>query len=225
MAVYTDVISGVALTSFGTVNEVAGGLFDDDQIALQLDGTTGYLTGGANDFRFLGTEPFSIFGLVILDSVPTSGFRRLLSKEITVDIGTGAKKQGYDAVMQNSTGRLFFERWVEGAAGTHATGILLSTTEWVHFGFTFTGSQVKAYQNRKLISTGGAAGSMNYGASPPVFTVGRVSGSSSGYFPGRFCGLGIVVGAALSDAEMSEIGDVALNGPVRPHLMMAGAGR
>lgn len=186
---FADTGSGaIAGTANGTMTRGAVGLLSpaDADAAIDLDGSTGYVTFG-DVYDFPALAPFSVAFLMRPDA--TSG--RLVSKEGT---------DGWRIFFFGNT--VLFDRHT-GAGSDAASAASVSTTGTTAFVVaTYDGAQLLVYLNGVAGTPVASTRSLGGNANP--LTIGRQANSSASYFDGRIDEVRIW-SRALSGSEVAAL--------------------
>lgn len=186
-----DGSTSTVLTAVGGVtHDVAGApapVVDDG--AVELDGTTGYLTGG-DIHGFHGNAPFSLAAWVLIDVSANA--------KVIIAKSNGATN-GYRFMVETTNAITLF-RFGSGTAQGVSSAVV-STGVWHLAVATYDGATLKLFVDNVLTS---AASAVAIGATTEVFTVGRNSNAATSFFDGRLDEV-LVWSRALSDEEAGSL--------------------
>lgn len=139
--------NGFAASYIGTVGYgTAGAIVGDADTAIQLDGTSGWLTHAHTFDDFVGNEPYTFECWIKPDTYDTT-YRHPYHKEIF----DGGGRQNMGIYLQ-STETLGNERYVDNAKSV-IHGPLPPLGQWAHIVATYDGSALGLYINGALVGT------------------------------------------------------------------------
>lgn len=150
---------------------------------------------GNNLYNFAALAPFSVEAWVKLSSTHGSVNRRILSYE-----GSTGGTQGWILAVQNTTNKIEFDRFLNGAKDSAVSATALPIGTWVHVVATYDGTNMEVFFNG-WSSSGPVPSAKSVSSFTASFRIGCASGGGSN-FDGNLDEVA-VYNAALSPATIA----------------------